>query len=153
MSKLLLAGLIWFTGCTGGLNLGGDGADSTAYGSSPFSSPMGDIVYGDDLREAGATDLIQALLTRVPGIHLVSFRGQTRLRLRSSPNATDDMLYVLDGMTLSQDGFSVLRSTSVQDVERVEVLKRVSDTAMYGSRGGAGVIRIWTRRGLPDLAP
>lgn len=155
MCKLLLAGMIWFTGCTGSTSLMQDGtADSTAVTvQNMMQAPMGDVVYGRDLRASGATDLVQALVSRIGGMHLVSFRGQPRLSLRNAPSGAEDMLYVLDGMTLSQDGFSVLRSTSVHDVERIDVLKRISDTSMYGARGGAGVIRIWTRRGLADEAP
>ena len=85
--------------------------------------------------------------------------GGSPIRSLSSP------LFVVDGVVLdnavncSQDAFwqygesaytSVLNPLaflSVYDIDKIEVLKDQSATAMYGSRGAAGVILITTRRG------
>ncbi|WP_332368311.1 TonB-dependent receptor [Spirosoma telluris] len=59
-------------------------------------------------------------------------------------------MFVLDGMPM--DLQSIL-GISVQDVDRVDVLKGAS-AAIYGSRASGGVISILTKRGGPnyDLA-
>jgi TonB-dependent SusC/RagA subfamily outer membrane receptor len=51
---------------------------------------------------------------------------------------------ILDGMYVEPD---MLNSITPQDVESVEILKNISYTAIYGSRGSGGVIVINTKRG------
>jgi TonB-dependent SusC/RagA subfamily outer membrane receptor len=55
-------------------------------------------------------------------------------------------LFVLDGIPIDQDFVTGL---PIQDVETIEVLKGAS-AAIYGSRGGGGVIAIYTKRGNPN---
>jgi TonB-dependent SusC/RagA subfamily outer membrane receptor len=51
---------------------------------------------------------------------------------------------ILDGIYVEAD---FLNSISIQDVESIEILKSIGNTAIYGSRGGGGVIVINTKRG------
>lgn len=76
-------------------------------------------------------------LLRLPGVYL-SQQGDIRIRGASGPP-----LYVVDGMETTGDPLSFM---SASDVERMEVLKG-PETAMYGVRGGRGVVLITTRRG------
>jgi TonB-linked SusC/RagA family outer membrane protein len=76
-------------------------------------------------------------------------RGLNSLNINAQP------LIVLDGMMMDMqldrtsihDGFfnNVLSGIDVEDIESIEVLK--NGTALYGARGGNGVIIINTRRG------
>jgi len=55
------------------------------------------------------------------------------------------MRIVLDGMTMDNE-FS-LDDIVVQDIESIEVLKSIGNTAIYGSSGSAGVLVFTTKRG------
>jgi len=55
------------------------------------------------------------------------------------------MSIVLDGINMGSD--FLLDDINVQDVESVEVLKSIGNTAIYGSRGSSGVIVVTTKRG------
>ena len=59
------------------------------------------------------------------------------------------MQIILDGMFMEAD---FLDNIQPFDVESVEVLKNVSNTAIYGSRAGGGLLVITTKRGGGDLS-
>jgi TonB-linked SusC/RagA family outer membrane protein len=98
-----------------------------------------------------------------------------RIRGGNSINASNEPLYVVDGVILYSNSttsagvstpttgagvdkisasLNPLASLNPNDIESVEVLKDVSATAIYGSRGSNGVIIITTksgRRGKPKI--
>ena len=51
---------------------------------------------------------------------------------------------IIDGIYVEGD---FINSINIQDVESIEILKSIGNTAIYGSRGGGGVIIINTKRG------
>lgn len=53
---------------------------------------------------------------------------------------------ILDGILVES---AFLNSIPIQDVESIEILKTIAYTAIYGGRGGGGVIIINTKRGKP----
>ncbi|HET8829077.1 MAG TPA: TonB-dependent receptor plug domain-containing protein, partial [Pelobium sp.] len=53
---------------------------------------------------------------------------------------------IMDGMYVEPE---FLNTIVIQDVESIEILKSIGYTAIYGSRGGGGVIIINTKRGKP----
>jgi TonB-dependent SusC/RagA subfamily outer membrane receptor len=83
----------------------------------------------------------QILEGRIPGVVVtgdkVNIRGISSLYLNTDP------LFLLDGIPV--DGEFAM-NMSLYDVQRIEVLKG-PETAIYGSRGGNGVIAIYTKRG------
>ena len=148
MRILLTIGLLGLAACSApGLTSDEAAADST---EAPRRVSTASVVYGEDLMAAGSMDIEQALAARVPGLNLIAWRGQTILVIRGINTLQGDPspLYVVDGMQTSQ-GLSPLRTLNVYDIDRIEVLKGAGQTAMYGIRGGNGVIRIWTRRPPP----
>jgi TonB-linked SusC/RagA family outer membrane protein len=83
-----------------------------------------------------------------------------RIRGGNSVTANNDPLYVVDGFIFYNDsrstatgldgfdsGLNPLAAINPSDIESVEVLKDVSATAIYGSRGANGVIIVTTKRG------
>ena len=58
--------------------------------------------------------------------------------------SSNEPLLLIDGIPT---GLDAIKSISVQDVDRIEILKG-SSTAMYGSRGANGVIAVFTKRGM-----
>ncbi len=53
-------------------------------------------------------------------------------------------LLILDGFPVSKD---VFLSIPMHDIDRVEVLKNPGETAIFGTRGGAGVVSVFTKKG------
>ncbi|MBE9602551.1 TonB-dependent receptor [Pedobacter sp. MC2016-24] len=89
--------------------------------------------------------------TGVPGSDVF-----VRVRGATSINASNDPLYVVDGVfinnaslqNIAQDrGTSPLADINPADIESIEVLKDASAIAIYGSRGANGVIIVTTKHG------
>jgi TonB-dependent starch-binding outer membrane protein SusC len=115
---------------------------------------------------ANANQLIQG---RVAGVNMTVNNGepgggaQIRIRGGTSISASNDPLYVIDGMPLQNEGAvsggaelgginrplgrSPLNTINPNDIESITVLKDASATAIYGSRGANGVILITTKQG------
>lgn len=91
-----------------------------------------------------------ALQGRVAGVSVANSSGapggavKIRIRGANSINASNDPLYVIDGVALSSIG---IQDINVNDIASMEVLKDASATAIYGSRGANGVIIITTKSG------
>jgi TonB-dependent SusC/RagA subfamily outer membrane receptor len=82
----------------------------------------------------------QILEGRIPGVNVngnnVNIRG-------NGSGGNSNPLFLVDGMPVDAD-FAM--NMNPFDVERIEILKG-PETAVYGSRGGNGVIAIYTKRG------
>ncbi|HYW14058.1 MAG TPA: SusC/RagA family TonB-linked outer membrane protein, partial [Longimicrobium sp.] len=80
-----------------------------------------------------------------------------RIRGAASISASNQPLYVVDGVPLiSEDysqlgmggqGISGVTGLSPEDIQSIDVLKDAAATAIYGSRGSNGVVVVTTRRG------
>ncbi|MDG1582180.1 TonB-dependent receptor [Pseudomonas sp. GOM6] len=89
------------------------------------------------------------LLSRVPGVQVILNGGRganTSLFIRGTSNAQS--LVLIDGVRIgsASSGGAALQFLSVEQIERVEVL-RGSRSAMYGADALGGVVQIFTRRG------
>jgi TonB-linked SusC/RagA family outer membrane protein len=121
------------------------------YGTQKKSQMTGAIssVGAKQIQELPITNARQALQGRAAGVDVVqpgSKPGagpQIRIRGRRSFNASNDPLYVVDGIPLS----SGIDDINPNDIVSMEVLKDASATAIYGSRGANGVVIISTKRG------
>ncbi|MGV8827214.1 MAG: SusC/RagA family TonB-linked outer membrane protein [Breznakibacter sp.] len=118
-------------------------------------------------RQYPSVDLL--LQGRAPGIQVTGNSGNpggavsVRIRGTNSLRGNNEPLYVVDGVIISSAGMDVsdpssdanelqsqqngLSGLNPQDIERVEVLKDASATAIYGSRGANGVVLITTKSG------
>ncbi len=67
-----------------------------------------------------------------------------RVRGVGSITAGRDPLYVVDGVALSSDFYSLINSN---DVESISVLKDAAAASIYGSRASNGVILVTTKKG------
>ncbi|MDR1225920.1 MAG: TonB-dependent receptor [Prevotellaceae bacterium] len=115
---------------------------------------------------------VDALLSgAVAGVSVTQSSGQPgapssiRIRGGNSINADNDPLYVIDGFLVFSNassrkaGFGAIEGESnpldllnPSDIQSIEVLKDVSATAIYGSRGSNGVILITTKKGKSNGA-
>jgi TonB-dependent starch-binding outer membrane protein SusC len=96
-------------------------------------------------------DLLRA---RVPGLEVIPLAdGTYTLRIRGRHSfrgnpADDEPLLVIDDMPIPRGSLgSALAGIAPYDVARIDVLKDAGSTAIYGSRGGNGVVLITTKRG------
>lgn len=95
--------------------------------------------------------VIDMIRGKAPGVHVIEVSpGQFEVRIRGmhqSLQATgQEPLVVLDGVASNRPAGELLMSLDPQDVMSIQVLKDVSSTAVYGTRGANGVLIIQTRR-------
>ncbi|MDZ7650407.1 MAG: TonB-dependent receptor plug domain-containing protein [Cytophagales bacterium] len=107
-------------------------------------------ITGDKIREASRTSLFTALRSQVPGLNVVN--GYLRIGTASNfmgASSTEPLL-ILDGLQFTGGGgdsnYGRLQQINPEMVDRVDVIKYGS-AAMYGTRGGNGVIIITTIKG------
>ncbi len=130
------------------------------YGQVKKQDATGAVVaVGEKDFNQGSTGTAQDLITgKVAGVNLVTEGGQpgssvkVRIRGGSSMSASNDPLYVVDGVPIDDrgiDGMSnILSSINPNDIESITVLKDASSTAIYGSRASNGVIIINTKKAI-----
>ena len=122
-----------------------------AYGTQTKSSFTGSasIVGADEIAKVQVTNAVDALRGKAAGVQIYNSSGQPggtpsiRIRGFNSLVAGQAPLLVVDGSPF--DG--TLNDINPTDVESMTVLKDAASTALYGARGGNGVIMITTKTG------
>lgn len=122
------------------------------YGVQKKSDLTGAVVSvgAKEIEARPVTNALQAMQGRMAGVDITSSErpgelGQVRIRGVRSVNATNEPLYVVDGMPIM--GTNAMASINPRDIESIDVLKDASATAIYGSRGANGVIIVTTKKG------
>ncbi len=106
------------------------------------------VVESDDISKVQSSNVANALVGRVSGVQTSSSSGNLgsapsiRVRGFSSINASQDPLWVVDGVPYSGD----LNNLNTADIESMTVLKDAASNALYGSRGANGVIMVTTKK-------
>lgn len=134
------------------------------YGTQLKQDLTGNIakVDGADIQNISVSTLEQAIQGRAAGVLVTSQNGKLgqgmniRIRGSSSISASNEPLYVVDGMIITTDNLSSneaatnpISDLNPNDIESIEILKDASSAAIYGSRGSNGVVLITTKRGKP----
>lgn len=95
---------------------------------------------------------IEDLFARFPGVTVARTNsGGLQIRIRGGSNTyfgNDEPLYVVDDVPMSADAHGIV-FLNPYDIQKIEVLKNPADVALYGIRGGNGVVKITTKRPLP----
>ena len=117
-------------------------------------------VDGDDLASIPETSVDRMLSGKMAGVSVSSTNGQpgatTEIRIRgtSSIGATNEPLYVVDGIPVESENVSGLTNSmnplaliNASDIASVTVLKDAAAASIYGSRAANGVILITTKSG------
>ena len=113
---------------------------------SDLTGAVASVKAADALKGTPVSDITNALQGRLAGVSIMSSSGQpgssATIRVRGSNSLASESgpLIVIDGLM----GGS-LSSLNPSDIASVEVLKDASATAIYGSKGSAGVILITTK--------
>ncbi|SHI46326.1 TonB-linked outer membrane protein, SusC/RagA family [Pseudozobellia thermophila] len=122
-----------------------------AYGTVKKSDLTGAVssIKTDEINATPSARLDDALRGKVSGVQITPTSSQPgaaasiRIRGTNSITGNSSPLFVIDGLIGAGNSADI----NVQDIESVEVLKDASATALYGSRGSAGVVLITTKRG------
>lgn len=124
------------------------------YGTQERRQITGSIssVSADEFLTGDVNNVAELIVGKVPGLNISSpganpnQRPTIRLRGISSFGGSLEPLIVIDGII----GAS-LDNIDPNDIESIDVMKDASAAAIYGTRGGAGVIAITTKKGQRDV--
>ncbi len=102
-----------------------------------------------DIRSRPVTNALQAMQGKIAGVDITSNErpgqvGSINIRGVRSLTASNNPLYVVDGIALTTGGIEYINPN---DIEAIDVLKDASATAIYGSRGANGVVIVTTKQG------
>lgn len=137
----------------------------TGYGAVKKSSFTGSasVLSTEKLENVPSTSLTSRLSGAAAGVQITSSSGQPgamesmRIRGTGSINASNEPLYVIDGVpmqndnmtefTYSNSGSSALATLNANDIATITVIKDAAAASLYGSRAANGVIVITTKQG------
>ncbi len=134
----------------------------------PYSAQQ---VMGDEVSKERSSNFINNLSGKVSGLELRQSNGlgaSTNVVLRGAKSFTgnNQALFVIDGVPFDNantngsnqqtgrggyDYGNAAADINPDDIESITVLKGAASTALYGSRGGNGVILITTKKGRKGL--
>ncbi|MCF6182026.1 MAG: SusC/RagA family TonB-linked outer membrane protein [Lutibacter sp.] len=132
------------------------------YGVTTVKDATGSItsVKTKDLNRGNIVSPDQMLTGKLAGVTVTSGGGAPgsgstiRIRGGASLNASNNPLFIIDGVPVDSEGISGMRNPlntiNPNDIASYTVLKDASATAIYGSRASNGVIIITTKKGKGD---
>ncbi len=118
------------------------------YGQMKKSDLTGSVasVKTEDITKKGTTSALEALQGAMPGVSITQSSSRAgggfdiEIRGKSTLGSNNSPLYVVDGIITDNIDF-----LNPQDIERIDVLKDASSTAIYGSRATNGVVMVTTK--------
>lgn len=137
----------------------------TGYGNFKKSSFTGSAssVSTEKLKDVPSVSVQDRLAGSVSGVQITSTSGQpgavasVRIRGMGSINASNEPLYVIDGVPMlngnvsefsyADSGNSLMATLNSNDIESMTVIKDAAAASLYGSRAANGVIIITTKKG------
>jgi TonB-linked SusC/RagA family outer membrane protein len=136
----------------------------TGYGVQEKRTLTGSIssVKGDVFQNLPIQSVDRGIQGRLAGVQIANASGapgaalNVRVRGIGSINASNDPLWIVDGVQLSRFGQTTqgssnpLASINPNDIESVEVLKDAASAAIFGAQAANGVIIVTTKKGKKD---
>lgn len=134
------------------------------YGTEKKDDATGSVTAIDskDFNEGSLTSPEELFRGKAAGVDVTSNSGAPgsgatiRIRGGSSLSASNNPLFVIDGVPVDESGISGMRnplnSINPNDIKSISILKDASATAIYGSRASNGVILITTKKGKEGQA-
>ncbi len=121
-------------------------------------------ISGEDLTRSGSDNVINSLSGRAAGVQIINgdgvAGGSSRIVIRGNNSIFGDNqpLIVVDGVPMTneggvtgwdggQDWGTALNNINQEDIEDLNILKGPTAAALYGARGGNGVVLITTKKG------
>lgn len=105
----------------------------------------------EQIEKQVTNNVLDAMEGQMAGVEVRQGSGRpgdnptVRIRGTGSVNASNAPLYVVDGLPL--EDASDINSINPNDIATIDVLKDAASAAIYGSRGGNGVVIITTKKG------
>jgi len=135
-----------------------------AYGTTTLRESTGaisSVKAGAVINESPVVAVENALQGNISGVQVGSTGGQPgsfpsiRIRGTGSLNATNQPLYIIDGVPITagdRSSFSTSTQNSLStlnpnDIENITVLKDAASASLYGARAANGVVIITTKKG------
>ncbi|GAB2775391.1 TonB-dependent receptor [Rhabdobacter roseus] len=119
------------------------------YGTVKKTDLTGSVATLDpaQITKRGALNPMEAVQGQVAGVDISNSTGRAgagfRIQIRGQQSLSGgNPLYVVDGVITGGIDF-----LNPQDIERIDILKDASSTAIYGSRGAYGVVLVTTKQG------
>ncbi|MGH7483963.1 MAG: SusC/RagA family TonB-linked outer membrane protein [Longimicrobiales bacterium] len=127
-----------------------------------------DAVTAAEIENVPLNNALQVLQGRAPGVTVMTNSGQvgagSTIKIRGITSVSQDtepLIYV-DGVRIfnlptgvgggARTSISPLQDISAEDIARIEIVKGAAATTLYGTEASAGVIQIFTKRGVPGQA-
>lgn len=126
--------------------------------SSPSGHPSGGRsepapapgVTAQDIAQHDGQPIETVLQAKVPGIIVTRLAdGGIAIQIRGASSSfygSTQPLFVVDGVAFRPGPNGELIGINPYDIESIKVLKDASETAIYGIRGGNGVVEITTKK-------
>jgi TonB-dependent SusC/RagA subfamily outer membrane receptor len=132
-----------FAGCGGGPASEGPGGPAPATAGTREAGTVRAGAMSAD--RSHYQSVVEMLRGKAPGLEIIEVEsGRIEVRIRgltqSLQPTNQEPLVVVDGMPSSRPAGEVLMTLNPRDVAGIDVLKDVSSTAVYGTRGANGVI-------------
>ncbi|HEY0899691.1 MAG TPA: SusC/RagA family TonB-linked outer membrane protein, partial [Sphingobacteriaceae bacterium] len=139
----------------------------TGYGTQRKKDFTGSAasVSGDKIKDSPVQSFDQALGGKASGVNIIQPNGVLnnppviRIRGFNSISLSSFPLVVVDGIPINTGDNSsnsaannALGDINPADIESIDILKDAASTAIYGSRGAAGVLIITTKKGKSGAA-
>lgn len=127
-------------------------ASSVGFGAVPgvTEPPAIDVATDRSMRSARVRQVEELIAGRFAGVQVLpTASGGFTVRIRglASFAGNPEPLYVVDGQPVTVTRGQGIDWLNPSDIARIDVLKDAASTALYGVRGGNGVILITTKRG------
>ena len=117
------------------------------------------VITGEEIEQKGYQRIEQIFRGDVPGavafmnpgysdLAQINLRGATDLGGGSSAFKT-----YIDGVEAAAPGFYAVATLDLNNIDRIEVLRGPQGSTVYGSDAMAGVIQIFTKKGIHTLHP
>lgn len=122
------------------------------YGARAGVTPPASIASTSDatMRRTRARQVEELIVGRFAGVQVLPTEGggfTVRIRGVGTFTGNPEPLYVVDGQPVMVTRGRGIDWLNPADIARIDVLKDAASTALYGMRGGNGVILITTKRG------
>ena len=120
--------------------------------TAPTDTTRASELTSGEIEKRPQEPLASLLQSRASGVEVaMNGDGSISLRIRGAASfyAGTEPLIVVDGTPFTPGHGGTLRGINPHDIESIRVLKNPADTALYGLRGGNGVILVTTTRPRP----